>query len=258
MGIQYHIPFSRYRRIARTYCKAMQFIKIPFAKRKLLKHLDAEAIHYQDIPVIINNFNRIIYLQKLISWLEKAGMRNIFIIDNASSYPPLLDYYKATKHTVIQLSANIGYKALWDTDIHLWFKGLPYVYTDPDILPVDECPLDAVKYFQEILDRQKDINKIGFGLKINDIPDFYPQKSKVLTWEKKFWDTSVSVNLYKADIDTTFALYREFSVKQQWGKTLRTGGKYMAHHLPWYENPDIVTEEELFYRQRAVGSVWFS
>lgn len=258
MIIRYHIPFSTNRKVARTYCKIKQFIKSPFAKRKMLKHLDGDTINYQDIPVIINNFNRIIYLEKLIGWLEKAGMRHIFIIDNASSYPPLLDYYQKTNHTVIKLDANIGYKALWDTDIHLWFKGLPYIYTDPDILPVDECPLDAVRYFQQLLNQHQEINKVGFGLQIHDIPDFYPKKTEVLTWEKKFWDTPVSENLYKADIDTTFALYRESSVKQQWGKTLRTGGKYVAQHLPWYENPVIVTEEERFYRQNAVGSVWYS
>jgi len=258
MIIQYKIPFSNYRKIARIYCKVAQLVKTPFAKRKLLKHLNGETINYQDIPVIINNFNRINYMLQQIDWLEKAGMRNIFIIDNASAYPELLDYYRNSKHTVIILDANIGYKAIWDTSIHLWFKGLPYIYTDPDILPIDECPLDAVKYFQEILNTHKDINKVGFGLQINDIPDHYQKKSEVIKWEKKFWKIQVSENLFKADIDTTFALYRASSVKQQWGKTLRTGGKYIAKHLPWYENPIVISEEELLYSRKAVTSVWCS
>ncbi len=257
MIIQYRIPFSNNRKIARTYCKIAQKLKIPFAKRKILKHLNADNLDYRDIPVIINNYNRIIYLQKLIDWLEKAEMRNIYIIDNASTYPPLLDYYKNTKHIVIQLKANIGYKALWDTSIHLWFKGLPYIYTDPDILPIAECPLDAVKFLQDTLNKYKDITKVGFGLQLDDIPDYYPNKSDVIKWEIKFWDEPISENLYKADIDTTFALYRANSVKQQWGKTLRTRGKYMARHLPWYENPDTVTEEELFYRKETVWSSWY-
>ena len=258
MIIQYKIPFSTYRKIARTYCKIVQHIRIPFVDRKILMHLNGDNINYRDIPVIINNYNRISYLHQLIDWLEKAEMRNIYIIDNASTYPPLLDYYRNTKHIVIQLNANIGYKALWDTSIHLWFKGLPYIYTDPDILPIDECPLDAVKFLQETLGRHKDINKVGFGLQIDDIPDFYPKKSDVLKWEIKFWNTPISENLFKADIDTTFALYRALSVKQQWGKTLRTGGKYMAKHLPWYENPDTISEEELFYRKESIGSGWYS
>lgn len=258
MIIKYYIPFSKYRKIARTYCKIAQFIKKPFAKRKMLTHLNGDNIDYHDIPVIINNYNRIIHLQKLLEWLEKAGMRHIYIMDNASAYPTLLDYYRNTKYTVIQLKANIGYKAFWDTSIHTWFKGLPYIYTDPDIIPIDECPLYAVKFFQETLNKFKDINKVGFGLQIDDIPDFYPHKSDVIDWEMQFWKTPISENLYKADIDTTFALYRANSVKQQWGKTLRTGGFFLAKHLPWYENPDSISDEELFYKKNATSSVWYA
>jgi hypothetical protein len=123
----------------------------------MLKHLNAEQIDYRDNPVIINNFNRIKYLRLLITWLEKAEMKNIFILDNASTYPSLLRFYESTPHTVIRLKANIGYKAIWDTSIHLWFKGLPYIYTDPDVLPTEECPLDAIAYFQKILASNPDI-----------------------------------------------------------------------------------------------------
>ncbi len=258
MIINYWIPFSNNRKLARSYCKIVLYIKRPFVKRKLLKHYNAGDINYRDIPIVINNYNRLDYLQKQIDWLEKAGQRHIYIIDNASTNPQLIDYYKNTPHTVIKLTANIGYKALWDTCIHLWFKGLPYVYTDPDILPVDNCPHDAVNYFHEILKQQPHINKVGFALKIDDIPNYYPQKKEVIKWETKFWDNPISTNLYKADIDTTFALYRANSIKQQYGKTIRTGGDYIARHLPWYENPTAPSQEELFYRENAIGSYWYA
>lgn len=258
MIIQYNIPFASRRKIARTYCKAIQRLKIPIGKRKMLPHLNGEIIDYKDIPVIINNYNRIDHLLKLISWLEKAQMRHIFIIDNASTYPPLLDYYKKTQYVVIRLSANIGYKALWDTSVHRWFRGLPYIYTDPDILPAEGCPHDAVRFFQETLTKYTDINKVGFALQINDIPDFYPSKADVIKWESKFWNNPVSENLYKADIDTTFALYRAYSTGQQWGKTLRTGEPYIARHLPWYENPESPSAEELYYRRTTIGSDWYT
>ena len=256
MIIHYKIPFSDHRKVARTFCKMIQFILTPFAKRKILKHLNGSKIDYRDIPVIIINFNRFNHLQKLVDWLEKADMRNIFIIDNASTYPLILDYYNQTKHNVIKLNVNIGYKAFWDTPIHLWFKGLPYILTDPDVIPVENCPLDAIKFFQEILTKYDNINKVGFGLQIDDIPDHYHKKSEVIEWETKFWGKPVSENLYKADIDTTFALYRANSVKQQWGKTLRTGGDYLIKHLPWYENSNLLSEEELYYRKMAIGSSW--
>ncbi|MEN6455175.1 MAG: hypothetical protein ABFD10_13030 [Prolixibacteraceae bacterium] len=256
MIINYTVPLSRNRKAARICCKVIQFFQTPFAKRRMLTHLSADDMDYRDVPVIINNYNRLRYLSGLIDWLERAGMRNIYIIDNNSDYPDLLKYYNHTKHTVIRLNANLGYKALWDSSIHLWFKGLPYIYTDPDVLPVEECPLDAVKFFLEVLNEHREINKVGFGLRINDIPDFYPLKAKVVEWESKFWNNPLSANLFRADIDTTFALYRPFSVKQQWGKTIRTNGKYMARHLPWYENPNDLQAEDLYYKNTAVTSSW--
>jgi len=258
MIIQYNIPFSKYRKVARTYCKIAQSIKTRFAKRKVLRHLENEDIDYREIPVIIINYNRISHLLRLLDWLEKAEMQNIYIIDNASTYSPLLDYYDRTNYNVLRLNVNIGYKAFWDTSIHLWFKGLPYILTDSDVLPIEDCPLDAVKFFQEVLNKYIDINKVGFGLKIDDIPDFYHKKSEVLNWEKKYWENPISENLYKADIDTTFALYRANSVKQQWGKTLRTGGKYQLKHFPWYENSDFLSEEEIYYRKKTIGSSWYA
>lgn len=258
MIVRYNIPFSGNRKLARAYCKAVQHLLKPLIRRKFLKHLDEDSIEYRDIPVIINNYNRIIYLEKLLKWLENAGMRNIFIIDNASTYPPLLEYYKSSRHTIIKLSANIGYKSVWDTNIHLWFKGLPYVYTDPDVLPVEDCPHDAVKYFQDVLQKYPEFTKVGFGIKIDDIPDYYKNKQNVLNWEAKHWTTHSGDGLIKADIDTTFALYRANSVKQQWGKTLRSTGNYLVSHLPWYENESEITEEEEFYRELAVSSAWYS
>ena len=257
MIINYFVPFANYRKIARTYCKIVRSLSRPFISRRFLTNLCAENIEYQDIPVIINNYNRIICLRKLIAWLEKAGMRNIYIIDNNSCYPELLNYYQTTKHTVIRLNANIGYKSVWDTNIHLWFTGLPYVYTDPDILPIEECPLDAVGYFQQLLKEHQAYTKVGFSLKIDDIPDFYPQKEQVISWESKFWKKPIKKELYEADIDTTFALYRSGTRNQQWGKTLRTAGEYMARHLPWYENPATLSDEEIYYRNKTIGSSWY-
>lgn len=258
MIIEYYIPFSKYRKLARFYCQAIQIIKKPFSGRKFLRHLSPDTIDYREIPVIINNYNRIDYLKDLIDWLEKAEMKNIYIIDNASVYPKLLDFYQKTRHTVIKLKANIGYKALWHTSVHLWFKGLPYIYTDPDILPIDECPLDVVKFFQKTLEEYRDFNKVGFGLRIDNIPDFYPNKPQVLKWESQFWKNPIADELFKANIDTTFALYRANSVGQQWGKTIRTGGKYLAIHQPWYENPETPSEDELFYSRIALGSSWYA
>lgn len=260
MIITYPIPFKKHRKIARLYTKSSVKIAKLIKNKKIILPLikrNTLEIDYKDIPVIINNFNRLEWLKQLISWLEKAGMKNIYIIDNASHYQPLLDYYTNSKHTIIKLEANLGYKSIWDTKIHLWFKGLPYIYTDPDIHPTNECPLDAVEHFRQLLIEHKNITKVGFGLKIDDIPDHYTKKEDVLKREKEYWKNQITKDVYKANIDTTFALYAPNCFEQQWGKTLRTGGNHMIHHLPWYENEDQLSEEEKIYRKTTIGSSWY-
>ena len=198
---------------------------------KFKKYFPRNNKNYKSIPVIINNYNRLDCLLKLLDWLERAGMKNIFIIDNASDYPPLLNFYNNTSYTIFRLDSNKGHFSLWETIIFSRFSDNYYIYTDPDIIPVEECPLDAVKYFEDILKLHKEIDKIGFGLKIDDLPDYYPLKQKVLEWEKQFWRKQVKPNLYDAMIDTTFALYRPNVAGGVTVKAFRTGGKYMARHI---------------------------
>jgi hypothetical protein len=209
---------------------------------------------FRGIPVIINNFNRLSFLQKQIEWFEKVGMSNIYIIDNSSTYKPLIDFYKTTKHVVYRLDKNIGHDALWKTILFQKFRNEYYVYTDPDILPVEECPIDAIEYFYSLLNKYPDINKVGFGLKIDDLPDCYPLKQKVIKWESQFWTNPIEPHVYSAPIDTTFALYRPGAKGGSDLKALRTGDVYSARHLSWYINTDSLSEEDLYYMKHAGSS----
>lgn len=201
------------------------------------------------IPIIINNFNQLTYLKKLIESLEKRGYKNIYIIDNASSYPPLLEYYDECKYTVFRLKENIGFKALWSTDIFDRFKHSYYVYTDPDVVPIDDCPADFIEYFYGILQKFKKTQKVGFSLKIDDLPDCFREKEKVVNWEQNFWKKEIDVNLYDAPIDTTFALYRPYAKGSAnfVELNIRTGYPYQARHLPWYTDTANPTEEQKYY-----------
>ena len=208
----------------------------------------------KSIPVIINNFNRLEYLQKLITWLEEAGMTNIIILDNASTYPPLLEYYKNTVHRVIFLGRNVGYLALWEAGIFEEFRNDFYIYTDPDILPTEDCPKDFIDVFLEILAKNADVKKVGFSLKIDDIPDFYKRKADVLAIENTYWKRKRSENTFDAPIDTTFALYRPKAYGDHQTKALRIAPPYSARHLPWYVDSDNLPEEEKFYANLASDS----
>ncbi len=60
----------------------------------------------------------------------------------------------------------------------------------------------------------------------------------------------VELDLYKARVDTTFALYRPycFGSASFFQVTFRLGGKYSMRHQPWYANTLNPTDEEKFYQ----------
>ena len=72
----------------------------------------------RQIPIIINSFNRLTTLKQLISSLEQRGLTNIYILDNNSTYPPLLEWLKKSPYEVIHLPGNLGFKALWRPSLH--------------------------------------------------------------------------------------------------------------------------------------------
>lgn len=45
--------------------------------------------------IFIVNRNRHEAMVRLVDWLRAGGTRRIVILDNASTYPPLLQYYDA-------------------------------------------------------------------------------------------------------------------------------------------------------------------
>lgn len=227
-------------------------------KRKMRGEKSAE-VNPKNIPVVINNRNRLTYLLELIAWLEKAGMKNIIILDNDSTYPPLLDFYSKTNYRVIKLGANVGHLALWKSDFYKEIAHRYYIYTDPDVVPVEDCPLDVAEFMLKQLDKYGSIEKIGIGLKIDDLPDHYEGKKRVLEWEGKYWTKKVADSVFDAEVDTTFALYRPFTNGVKWvAPAYRTGPPYVARHLPWYENSDDPGEENIFYAKnvRQGASHW--
>jgi hypothetical protein len=206
------------------------------------------------IPIFINCRDRLEPLIALLDFLERAGQKQIYLLDNESAYPPLLEFLSDTPHATIRLGRNVGRLALWDANVlaDLEVTGR-FVFSDPDVVPVEECPLDAIEYFGEILDAYPDRTKVGFGLMIDDLPDCYKFKDEVVVWESQFWEQALAPRLYDAPIDTTFALYRQPG-QHGIGQSIRTGYPYVARHTPWYLDHSSLPEDEAFYRERADGS----
>lgn len=199
-------------------------------------------------PIVINNFNRLTYLKRLVSALESRGYRNIYVIDNCSTYEPLLRFYEESGLRVFRLSRNVGYLSLWTTPIGEQFTGGYYVYTDSDIEPVESCPADFIAHFRDALSAHPGVDKVGFGLKVDDLPATFAMRDEVIRHETGIAGGRADRALYPAPIDTTFALYRPGAAGGFWLRAMRTGAPYVARHLPWYVDTAHPDEEERFYR----------
>lgn len=212
-------------------------------------------------PVYIICRDRVDDLGRLVTWLEEHDVQRITLVDNASTYEPLLEYYEQTPHAVLGLEKNYGSRALWLTNNQPMKEH--YVVTDPDVLPIHECPADAIDLLRRMLAAHPEYAKAGLGLYLDDIPQI-----QSLSWERSLvcqrrhiGDMSVepyAISLYHSLIDTTFALYRPglevphlLQAYQTAGDgrgllAIRTGYPMQARHLPWYRL-DHPTEEEQYY-----------
>lgn len=204
-----------------------------------------------NVPIFIQNFNQVSYLRKQIDWLLRAGYRRIVIVDNASDYPPLLQYYdemtSANAVTVLRRPDKEGKLALWNERILARFGvSGQFVFTSSDVVPDECCPPNIVEHLAGILCEDTSIVKAGLGLRIDDVPHCYAFREEVLTWEGQFWRAPVAQGLFFAPIDTTFALYRS---PAQFALTpaIRTGWPYLARHEPWYSDSANPSEEERNY-----------
>lgn len=204
-------------------------------------------------PVFIVCRDRVTALQGLLGWLESVGLTDeVYLIDNDSTYPPLLEFYKSTPHTVLRMVGNFGHRVGWTQGVlrHL-AEGRRFIYTDPDVMPADDCPPDAVRQMVDVLDSDPAAYKCGFGIKIDDLAPWC--RDGIVAWESKYWqDWSPRVGAFRAPIDTTFALHNPHAVRRfRYNPSYRLPTPYLIRHLPWYVDPANLSDEESYYIAHA-------
>jgi hypothetical protein len=162
----------------------------------------------EQFPIIINVRDRLSPLLLLLEWLESVGQREIWLCDNASTYPPMVEFLNTTPHRVVFTKFNLGKRAPWLSGLVPEVgNGRFFVVTDPDVVPTEDCPTDALQFFKRSLQEHPEINKIGFSLKLDDLPDTFVHKQNVIEWERQFWTIPAFNEFYRAPIDTTFAMH---------------------------------------------------
>jgi hypothetical protein len=205
------------------------------------------------MKVLLLNFNRLTLPKAMIEWLLDRNME-VIIIDNNSTYPPLLEYYENCGLQVLRMDANYGHTVVWTKDVLSIFsiKGR-YIVTDPD-LDLNGVPDDFIDVLHFGLDKYKAFAKCGLSLEINDLPNTKEGNFIKHNREKRFWNVKLDNRYFMADIDTTFAMYRE-----GWNKytlnAIRTNRPYVCRHVPWYYTDfDNLPEDEQFYFKTASDS----
>lgn len=206
----------------------------------------------ETVPIYIISFNRLIYLKQIIEWLEKYNFQNINVIDNNSSYPPLLEYLEGINHNVHYMDRNYGHDVFWASGKfnHVMERSV-YIVSDPDIAANKNLRPDFIEEFYRLLGEHPNVVKVGFALEKDDLPE--TEKNVIVKrWEEQFWKKRLEddLEIYDASIDTTFALYRPGKLKANtplFFKAIRIAGDFTARHLPWYASEDVIEEDCYYY-----------
>jgi len=178
----------------------------------------------------------------------------IIIIDNGSTYEPLLRWYETTDCTVLR-NDNIGHRAPWLTGVTKALNTDFYVVTDPD-LDLSQTPDDTLLYLREKL-LDSGLRKLGLMLDLEAVrPGMYYYD--YLQWYeagRRKMSPVINDLMIKLPVDTTFAMYPKCEMNYFVGGG-STMPPYQAGHIPWLYTPETMKAdaEYQYYLQHANGS----
>jgi len=210
----------------------------------------------KQIPIVILNKDRLEPLKLLVDAMRSRDYNNIIVIDNQSTYQPLLDWYKESGLDVFyndieatKFDNGTFYRLSYELQ-HPKFASIIqdyYVFTDSDVVPVESIPYDFIDNMISIVNKYQ-LHKVGLGLKIDDLPNVATTEHVVNT-ESQYWTNRLDDEyvLFKAPVDTTFAVYAPNTLPIWSDFSLRMGGDYVAKHMPWYYDTNNLPEDELYY-----------
>jgi glycosyltransferase involved in cell wall biosynthesis len=205
------------------------------------------------IPVIINNRNLYTWPKNMVESLKTFdNIGEIIIVDNNSTYEPLLEWYKTNPCEIILLNENLGQSCPWMIGLPNKRKYTHYVVTDPD-LDLTETPKDCLNILYEKLEKYSEYTKIGLSLSNYDVSLDSPYHHHLKRWSDYAWDKDTIEDglLKKQIIDTTFGIYTS-SRHPNNDKSCSLNSPYSAKHIPWeytYEYLKNLKEEnyEFYY-----------
>jgi len=231
---------------------------------KKMKKQRTEKAKARVTPMIIINRDCLVWPRAMVEHMSAIPDLRIVILDNASTYPPLLEWYDTHPCEVFKNPSNSRSPAPWDTGLMnklCYETGSDYIIISDSDLDLSMVPLDVVDKLLALFSIYgEDLRKAGLSLLINDLPNTEIAADAV-SWESKFWRDSIirypddqgGVVLpwpaFNAAIDTTFAMYRRGVAKAPNAMgSVRLAPPYCARHMPWYiDSPESLTDEYRYY-----------
>ncbi len=231
-----------------------------------------ETILRRTTPIIVNSFNQYTYLKNIIEKLFESGFENIYILDQGSTYPPLMDWlagvYERREALPLYLPENYGPRYFFLSGLYRIFGEVPLIYTDPDLSWNKLAPDFLSRLFD--LSHKHQAFKIGPALDLPDPQDLKEVKIKILNphgqplpdippfslyeWESQYWKNELEPGVFDAKIDTTFHLFvpKYYTPEKSLISGMRVAGEgYSFIHLPWYKFDPMPEEEYAYYISRS-------
>ena len=205
-----------------------------------------------DIPIVVLSANNPTFLRDMIDQLSLYHS-NLTVFDDASDFPPMLELLSelSRRMPVHKSQCRLGPRGFLLRGLGL-IEELPryFAVTDADLILNRYLPPSFLTVMYGILSNSG-FSKVGFALDLSDSEKMwkyeYFNNHTIVGWESRFWNPSDQIKseqsapVYKAHVDTTFALYdknkllgEEHGYMWRWEDSLRVAGNFTAKHRPWY------------------------
>jgi glycosyltransferase involved in cell wall biosynthesis len=229
----------------------------------------AEAGRHRPTPVFLISFNRGAMLKEAIAGLQRLSTPvEIVVHDNGSTHPETLAVLEELDRNGIQVfRSRLITSADELNNVNETIEAYFAEWGEPQRYVVSDCDVDlsiadpqALKVYNELLNRFRGTECVGPMLRIRDIPPSYPLFNRVMNRHiEQFWcrvpefaDTSFGqVAFIRAAIDTTFALHRAGEPFRRLKQGLRVYEPYEARHLEWY----LLEEEDNTYTDTSSPAI---
>jgi hypothetical protein len=185
------------------------------------------------IPIIINNRNLLTWPSKMVEVAKTfEGVGDIIIVDNQSTYEPLLEWYKTNPCEIVYADENHGQGCPWIIELPQSRGYEYYVVSDPD-MGLENTPKDNLLYLIEKMEKYPEYDRIGLSISNLDLDPRYPFFDHAKSWKERTCepDTIFDGLLTKQIFDTTYGMYHKNRNKS--GISCCTKEPYSMVHLPW-------------------------